>query len=147
MPPTAGAGPLHGRSGVYDYAGARTLTNAYPPSARLRRRADFRRLLRRARVVPGVECVVRVARSDAGRARLGIAAPRRYGGAVRRNRFRRLVREAFRSIAPDLGEWDLLVAPRKGLVEPTLTGLRADLEAACARARDTHARARGGSGS
>jgi ribonuclease P protein component len=56
-------------------------------------------------------------------ARLAIAAPRAYGNAVRRNRLRRLVREAFRRLRPSLGDVDLLVAPRKTLREPTLEGL------------------------
>jgi ribonuclease P protein component len=121
-------------------------THRYPRSARLRRGTDFRRVLGRARPYAGAECVVRAVPGDAGAPRLGIAAPRRYGKAVRRNRFRRLVREAFRTLAADLGAWDLLVSPRKGLVEPTLAGVRADLEAACAAARERHARkdARGG---
>ena len=110
-------------------------TNPYPPSARLRRRGDFRRVLRRGRIVAGAQCVVRVASGATDRARLGLAAPRRYGRAVRRNRFRRLVREAFRSVSAELGAVDLLVAPRKGLAEPTLEGLVADLRSACARMR------------
>ena len=98
----------------------------FPTSARVRRAGTFRNLLRGA-VFPGRECLVRRAPNRAGHARLGIAAPRRYGGAVRRNRFRRLVREAFRREAANLGSFDYLVSPRKHLREPTLEGIRADL--------------------
>ncbi len=65
--------------------------------------------------------------SEAGAPRLGIATPRRYGGAVRRNRFRRLVREAFRELAAQLGSFDYMVSPKRSLREPTLDGLRGDL--------------------
>ena len=54
---------------------------------------------------------------EGGRPRLGVAAPRAYGGAVRRNRFKRLVREAFRSLRADLGAVDVFVAPRRGNLE------------------------------
>ncbi len=72
--------------------------------------------------------------NKAGRARLGMAAPRRYGNAVRRNRFKRLVREAFRRAGGALGRFDYMVTPRKTLREPTLAGITRDLRAAHARA-------------
>lgn len=110
-------------------------SHAYPRAARLRRRAEFVRILRSGRATPGRECVVRTIAAPGSIARLGIAAPRRYGNAIRRNRFRRLVREAFRLSASDLGAFDYLVTPRKALREPTLDGIARDLRAAHARAR------------
>jgi ribonuclease P protein component len=104
----------------------------HPKSARLRLDRDFHLVRTRGRVVSGAQATVRVVATE-GRPRLGVAAPRAYGNAVRRNRFRRLVREAFRALAPTLPPCDLLVAPRRGLVEPTLAGLREDLAAAAAR--------------
>jgi ribonuclease P protein component len=71
--------------------------------------------------------VVRVRENGLGRARLGLATPRAYGDAVRRNRFRRLAREAFRSVRARLPAVDLLVEPRRDLGEPTLDGLVRDL--------------------
>ena len=78
----------------------------------------------------GKEGVLRVVANDLGRARLGLATPRRYGGAVRRNRFRRLAREAFRAVRGRLGSRDFLVEPRRDLREPTLDGLSRDFVAA-----------------
>ena len=57
--------------------------------------------------------------------RLGIAATKKLGGAVVRNRAKRLVREVFRrnNIAPG---FDVVVIPKPGLLNATLTVLEAD---------------------
>jgi ribonuclease P protein component len=102
----------------------------YPHEARLRRARDFRAVLDRGEVLPGRQCLVRRLVRPEGVARLGVAAPRGMGGAVVRNRFRRLVREAFRALRADLGPLDLLVSPRRGLKDPTLAGVAADLRRA-----------------
>jgi len=98
-----------------------------PKRARLLRRPAFQHVLREGEVYPGREVLVRRAPNTIGRARLGIATPRRYGGAVRRNRLRRLVREAFRLAQEELGAFDYFVSPRKQLAEPSLGGIRGDL--------------------
>ena len=98
-----------------------------PRSARLRRQRDFQRVVKQGDVFPGRESVVRRISNEAGEARLGIATPRRFGRAVRRNRFRRLAREAFRSVRHQLGSHDYFVSPRRTLEAPTLEGLRHDL--------------------
>jgi ribonuclease P protein component len=82
----------------------------------------------------GAQVLVRHVESPSGRPRLGVSSPRRYGSAVVRNRFRRLVRAAFRSLAGSLPARDWLVEPRGDLKTPTLDGIRADLLAAAGRA-------------
>jgi ribonuclease P protein component len=109
--------------------------STYPHPLRLRHKPDFQRVLRDGLVYPGRECLVRILETDLGHPRLGIATPRRFGKAVRRNRFRRLVREAFRRLQQELGSRDVMVSPRKSLEEPTLAGLLADLRRAPAAAR------------
>ena len=99
-----------------------------PKNARLRHRAEFQRLLKAGEVFPGREVLIRRLANPCGHPRVGISTPRRYGKAVRRNRLRRLVREAFRMLQGELGDYDFLVSPRKHLEEPTLAGIVKDLE-------------------
>jgi len=57
--------------------------------------------------------------------RLGVAATRKLGGAVVRNRAKRLVREVFRrsGIAPG---FDIIVVPRRELLETSLLALETE---------------------
>ena len=56
--------------------------------------------------------VLEVVPSSSSSSRLGLAASKRYGNACKRNRFKRLVREAFRKL--DLKEnLDIVARPRK----------------------------------
>jgi ribonuclease P protein component len=64
----------------------------------VRKRAEFERIQKGgARVMTRSFVLVIAARADRGPARLGITASRKIGGAVTRNRAKRLVREAFRA--------------------------------------------------
>lgn len=57
-----------------------------------------------------------------GRPRIGLVVGRRLGSAVRRNRFKRLLRAAFREVQDRLpAELDYLVVPRPN-PRPTLDG-------------------------
>ena len=51
--------------------------------------------------------------------RLGLAVPRAVGSAVVRNRVKRLLREAWKELLPDVpGGHDYVLAARPGLAEP-----------------------------
>ena len=66
--------------------------------------------------------------NELGTPRLGIAASRKVGNAVVRNRAKRLVRELFRSHKPLIGI-DIVVIPRREIVDATWPSLEADYRA------------------
>lgn len=69
---------------------------AFLKSERVLNRKDFVNLNRFGQKLRTAHFTVFVARNGLGRSRLGITASRKVGGAVIRNRFKRLVREVFR---------------------------------------------------
>ena len=74
----------------------RTAAAARPGRARLSRSADFDRVVRRGRSLASREFVLYVfPREEQGPPRLGLSVSRKVGGAVERNRVKRLLREAF----------------------------------------------------
>lgn len=71
--------------------------------------------------------------SDAVGARLGVAATRKLGGAVQRNRAKRLARELFRRHKPTPGT-DLVLVPKRELLVQSFSRLETEFEAMIRRA-------------
>ncbi len=85
----------------------------FPAHCRLRRRADFQRTYRQRVSASDGNLLVFGAANGLPHCRLGLSVSRRVGGAVLRNRWKRLIREAFRTSRLRLPEGlDLVVIPR-----------------------------------
>jgi len=96
-----------------------------PRSARLLRPADFTRVYDRRTSAAAGPIVVYAApnRCADGGVRLGLSVSRRIGGAVERNRWKRVLREAFRAVRADLpAGTDLVIVVRSG---PAVAGVAA----------------------
>lgn len=82
------------------------------PVRRLTSSEDYRLAHREGRRYAGEFAVVYVRRTGRGEARIGVTVGRQAGGAVRRNRLRRRVREALRHVGELPGGVDLVVIPK-----------------------------------
>ncbi|MBV9818815.1 MAG: ribonuclease P protein component [Solirubrobacterales bacterium] len=88
-----------------------------PGRGRLSRSADFDRVFRHGRSHAGPDLVLYVfpRSADDGAPRLGLSVSRKVGGAVERNRVKRLLREAFAHESARLpGGSDAVVVARRG---------------------------------
>lgn len=95
---------------------------------RLLKRRDFQRLNQGATRRVGKYILVDVCSNRLSHTRLGITITRKFGNSPERNRFKRIVREAFRlcrhQLPPSL---DLVVRPRSLAESATMMNIMQDL--------------------
>ena len=99
----------------------------FPSECHIRRSADFERTYRRRSAASDGLLLVFACENQLPWARLGLSVSRKVGGAVRRNRWKRLLREAFRLNREKLPEAVDLVLVPKAAHEPRLEELAQSL--------------------
>jgi len=99
---------------------------------RIRRRAEFQHIYKQGTRVSSRYYTLFIQPNSLAIGRLGVAATKKLGGAVVRNRAKRLVREVFRrsGIAPG---FDIIVVPRRELLETSLVVLETEYRATVER--------------
>ena len=102
-------------------------TRSFPKGLKLRKRSEFLRVSREGRRLSGKILAIDCRRFGEKETRLGITASRHYGDAHERNRFKRLVREAFRNSRSELPlGFELNVFPRKEAKGVSFEALRSE---------------------
>ena len=107
---------------------------SFRPAEHVRKRADFELIYKTGFKRSGRLMTLFTRERESGAARLGIAATRKMGAAVERNRAKRLVRELFRHHKP-AGALDVVVVPRREMLEAPYARLEAEFLSLLARSR------------
>jgi len=92
---------------------------------RIRRRVEYQQIYDRGVRTHGRYLTMFTLSNNLPVGRLGIAASRKLGGAIDRNRAKRLIREVFRrnKLAPG---FDIVVIPKRELLDASLTTLETE---------------------
>jgi len=100
----------------------------FRPAEHIRRRSDFKQIYERGTRVHSRYTTVFILANGLGIGRLGIAATKKLGGSVQRNRAKRLIREVFRRNNIAKG-FDIVIIPKRELLDASFTTLEADYRA------------------
>jgi ribonuclease P protein component len=84
----------------------------FPKRLRLVRATEFERVFAARNSAANAWLAMYGAKNDVGHPRLGITVSRKVGGAVQRNRWKRLLREAFRLTQHELPAIDIVCTAR-----------------------------------
>jgi ribonuclease P protein component len=104
----------------------------FRPHERIRRRVEFQQVYARGARIHGRYSTLFILPNALPVGRLGIAATRKLGGAVERNRAKRLVREVFRRNKIAAG-YDIVVVPKRELLNASLDAIEAEYRRSVAR--------------
>jgi len=101
----------------------------------IRTREDFQRIYETGRRLSSRLMTMFIRENDRSSARLGIAATKKIGSAVIRNRAKRLVRELFRHHKPT-GGFDVVIVPRREMLDASYDTLEAEFRGLLDRRRE-----------
>jgi ribonuclease P protein component len=104
----------------------------FPKWVRLLKASEFERVFAVRASAADAIIVMHAAVNDLGHPRLGLVVSRRLGGAAVRNRWKRLLREAFRLSQHQLPPLDLICIPRRSS-PPALETLKTSIVRLAAR--------------
>jgi ribonuclease P protein component len=104
----------------------------FTASEHVRKRADFELIYKTGFKRSGRLMTMFTRERQTGPARLGIAATRKMGGAVERNRAKRLVRELFRHNKPVVAV-DVVVVPRREILAAPYERIEVEFRSLLAR--------------
>ena len=107
-------------------------SHAFLAGEHVRKRAEFELIYKTGFKRSGRLMTMFTREREAGPARLGIAATRKMGDAVERNRAKRLVRELFRHNKP-VAAVDVVVVPRREMLDAAYVRIEAEFRALLAR--------------
>ncbi|MCS7175693.1 ribonuclease P protein component [Pseudothermotoga sp.] len=92
--------------------------HSFPRRERLRLKRDFDRVFREGKSLQSNFFTVLYVNNNLDFNRIAIVVKRKLGKAHDRNRIKRLIREAYRTMKPELSKsFDIVVIPRKALSE------------------------------
>jgi len=113
----------------------RKTREGFPRHYRIVRGADYRSIYDAGLKIHSERFVLFAKTNRLGHSRLGITVSRRIGGAVVRNRVKRLFREIFRrSPADNPPSFDLVINAKRGCAAVRLAQLREEFDAAVRKA-------------
>ena len=92
---------------------------------RIQRRTEYKRIYGKGKRIYGRFMTMFILPTDKSTSRLGVAATRKLGTAVQRNRAKRLARELFRG-HKNTSSYDVVVVPRREMLNAPFSKLEAD---------------------
>ena len=104
------------------------MTQAFRLADRVRVRREFERAYDQGRKVHGRWMTVFLLPNGRATPRLGVAATRKLGSAVERNRAKRLARELFRRHRVSAG-FDIIIVPRREMLDASFNSLEDEYRA------------------
>jgi len=101
-------------------------------AAILNQNKDFRSLYYRGKTQVSPFLVVYVRKNRFGFCRVGITTGKKIGKAVERNRCRRLIREAYRLLSPEIvGGWDIVFVARVRTATSSMQQVKSAMKKQC----------------